>query len=212
MRRKDGESSVIASGLFPCAGHGLKALITRADPGIRVVSDYTLRQLPPVVEEFEAALLMVDVEGQLSDLVSLLEELALVKPAIKLGFVSRDLPPEAISRLLRFNPKGFLSKVLDGYEMAASIRLMMAGHLVFGNEVIAHLWDQRPALKTQPQLEPREKELLQHVMRGLDNASIAAEMFMSRAAVKRAVQVVLAKLGVKNRTQAAVWAAQCGIV
>lgn len=207
----DAEISIFATGLFACAGHGLKALVEAADPAIEVVAQHTLSRLAPELEGLQHAVVLVDVDGDIEEVTHGLERIRSAAADLRLGLVSGSLLRGTISSLLQYAPRGFLSKGLDGCEMAASIRLIAAGHLVFGAEVIAHLGHPPPPLAPRLQLEAREKELLTHVMGGLDNTAIATQMFLSRSAVKRDVQTVLAKLGVKNRTQAAVWASRYGI-
>lgn len=61
-------------------------------------------------------------------------------------------------------------------------------------------------------LTDREFEVLRHVARGRSNAEIAGELFVSGATVKTHVARVLAKLGVRDRVQAVVFAYESGIV
>lgn len=66
--------------------------------------------------------------------------------------------------------------------------------------------DPGPAYETRGgELSPRELEVLELVARGLDNNQIAAELFMSPSTAKNHVSSILAKLGVTNRIQAAVY-------
>jgi DNA-binding NarL/FixJ family response regulator len=61
-------------------------------------------------------------------------------------------------------------------------------------------------------LSPREIQVLQLLVRGLDNHQIASELFLSPRTVKNHVSDLLAKLGLSNRVQAAVYAVRHGIV
>lgn len=61
-------------------------------------------------------------------------------------------------------------------------------------------------------LTDRELEVLRQVARGRSNAEIAGELFVSGATVKTHVARVLAKLGVRDRVQAVVFAYESGIV
>jgi NarL family two-component system response regulator LiaR len=60
-------------------------------------------------------------------------------------------------------------------------------------------------------LSPRELDVLRLIARGMDNAQIAEELSISPFTAKNHVSSILAKLGVSNRLQAAIYAVQQGI-
>jgi DNA-binding NarL/FixJ family response regulator len=68
------------------------------------------------------------------------------------------------------------------------------------------------ARQAAEQLTDREREVLRLLADGLDNGEIGKALFLSPTTVKRHVASIVAKLGVSNRMQAAIWAVRAGLV
>ena len=67
-------------------------------------------------------------------------------------------------------------------------------------------------MKTQPELTPRELEILELVISGKTNKAIAAEMFLSEKTVEFHLNNIYNKIGVRTRLMAGIWALQQGIL
>jgi DNA-binding NarL/FixJ family response regulator len=111
---------------------------------------------------------------------------------------------------------GYLLKTVAPPELARAVRAAHAGEALLDPSVAARLVDalvQRTEDAPDPgaQLTPRERDVLTMLARGLSNKRIAYELGLSEKTVKAHVGHVLAKLGVADRTQAALYAVRTGL-
>jgi DNA-binding NarL/FixJ family response regulator len=100
---------------------------------------------------------------------------------------------------LRVGARGYLLKEAAQHEVLAAIRTVAAGGALFGPKVAARLLDTDRGVD----LTARESEVLALLANGLANSEIARELGLSLKTVQNHVSHVLAKLQVKDRTQAA---------
>jgi DNA-binding NarL/FixJ family response regulator len=116
---------------------------------------------------------------------------------------------------LRSGAAGYLLKNAQPQELARAVRAAHAGEAVLDPVVAARLVETLAANgDEQPlgRLTSREREVLVLIARGFPNKRIARELELSEKTVKTHVGHVLAKLGVADRTQAAVIAVRAGLV
>ena len=122
---------------------------------------------------------------------------------------------------LKAGASGFLLKDVPPEELLFAIRAVQSGDSVVAPSTTRRLIDQFAALlpdgaEAEPaqlsDLTDREREVLTLVAQGLSNAEIAQRLFVSEATVKTHVGRVLAKLGLRDRVQAVVYAYEHGLV
>lgn len=112
---------------------------------------------------------------------------------------------------LRAGASGYLLKDLPSGRLAAAIRLAHAGVAQLDPAAAARLAtaSARPAAQT---LSEREVEVLRLVATGLTNREIARRLHLSEGTVKNHVSKVLERLGLRDRTQAALYARDHGLI
>lgn len=119
--------------------------------------------------------------------------------------------PAAVLPAVRAGAAGCVYKDIDPSALATAIRAVHAGHVLLNPDVARLL----TAGDTQPagaHLTARERDVLGQLARGRSNREIARALTVSEKTVKTHVSAVLSKLGVADRTQAALHAVRTGLV
>jgi len=113
---------------------------------------------------------------------------------------------------VRAGAAGYVFKDIDPHALASAIRAVHAGHVLLQPEVAAALLAPgATGAAGAPALTGREREVLAEVARGRSNREIARALVLSEKTVKTHVSSILVKLGVADRTQAALWAVRQGV-
>ncbi len=122
---------------------------------------------------------------------------------------------------LRAGASGFLLKNAGPEQLLDAVRAAGRGHALLAPEVTRRVigrmaGERAPAARPEPveltRLTAREREVLVLLGRGLSNGEIAAELVLGEATVKTHVSNVLAKLHLRDRVQAVVWAYEAGLI
>jgi DNA-binding NarL/FixJ family response regulator len=128
---------------------------------------------------------------------------------------------EYVYEALRAGASGFLLKDVPPEQLVAGIRSVASGDSLLAPALTRRMIEEfvrrppesvRAARSELSDLTERELEVLRQLARGLSNAEIAKELFVSDATVKTHVAHILTKLGLRDRVQAAVFAYESGVV
>lgn len=138
-------------------------------------------------------------------------------PGVKIIVLTSFSDRDRIVPAMQAGADGYLLKDVSPDELARAIHDVVRGQVQLHPEVTRQLVasvtappgpDDRPGVEA---LTPRELEVLRLIARGKSNKEIAAELFITEKTVKTHVSNLLGKLGLHDRTQAAVYAVKRGL-
>ena len=137
-------------------------------------------------------------------------------PQIRVIVLTSFLDDDRVMPAIQAGAAGYLLKDVDPVELAQAVRTASAGQAMLNPAVAARLVTaiaENRAPGVQPErLTRREREVLEQIAHGRSNKRIALELGISEKTVKAHVGHLLAKLGVADRTQAALLAVSEGLV
>ncbi|MEV7794950.1 response regulator transcription factor [Streptomyces sp. NPDC087512] len=128
---------------------------------------------------------------------------------------------EYVYEALRAGASGFLLKDASADQLAEAVRVVAAGDALLAPGITRRLITEFSRLSDRPRaplkervgdLTERETEVLALIAQGLSNAEIAQRLVVAEQTVKTHVGRILVKLGLRDRTQAAVFAYESGLV
>jgi DNA-binding NarL/FixJ family response regulator len=141
-----------------------------------------------------------------------------VSPATKIIMVTIDDDPSNVVSAIRAGAAGYILKEATIVEILETVRQVLTGEVVVDPRLALRL-AQELAAQRDPAVVPlverltnREMDVLRLIVEGRTNPQIADALGIGTGTVKSHVQRIIAKLGVTDRTQAAVRAVQLGLV
>lgn len=175
----------------------------------------------PSVETFaqpEATHLIVLEVSPEQDLEVRCRDLEHAHPGAKLVLLAEGFDVEEVELAFGCGIDGYIVKDIACEPLARSLRLVSMGEKVLPSRLAGCLAERPSTSRTEPWqaaaerlgLSQQEKKILGHLVTGSPNKSMARQMGITEATAKVHVKAVLRKLGVQNRTQAAVWAVKRG--
>ena len=198
---------------------GLRGVLA-SDDAIELVGEagdgreaaYRVRLLRPDVVLMDVR--MPDLDG-----ISATREVLAAFPDVKVVILTTFEQDDYIFGALSAGASGFLLKRTRPEELIAAIHTIAAGDSLLSPSVTSRVVERmagEPPPDSEPdprlaELTPRETEVLELVAQGRSNAEIAAELIIEESTVKTHLKRVLAKLGVRDRVQAVIFAYESGL-
>ncbi|KAB7744124.1 response regulator [Nostocoides sp. F2B08] len=196
------------------------ASVLGSDPEIEVVGEAgdgaaavsQARRLTPDV-------VLMDVEMPGVDGVTAIGQLARVAPSARCLVLTTFDVDDYVLGALRAGAAGFLLKTTPPRDLIRAVKDCAAGGSALGPTVVRRLVASYVGVEGAPEaaaelerLTERERDVLGVMARGLSNAEIGAELFLTENTVRTHVAHILAKLGVRDRVQAVILAHRAGLV
>ena len=197
---------------------GLRAMLTD-QRGFELVGEASNGQEALLLcRRLQPDLALIDVRMPEMDGLSTCRAVKQECPATSVILVTMHANPEYLFEALKAGAAGYVLKDVSQRELISAVQKVLHGESILNQELVARLL-QRLASETQSRedlpagrLSPREREVLELLTKGQTNREIARKLTVSVSTVKIHVEHILAKLGVSDRTQAAVRAIETGLV
>jgi DNA-binding NarL/FixJ family response regulator len=197
----------------PIVRRGLRMTID-AEQDMRVVAEAADgAEVPALVKQHSPDVVLLDLQMPTQNGAETLLQLRPDFPDLPVLILTSFSDDAHLYAALRAGASGFLLKEMDGDELVAAIRGAAQGKPQLHPDIARRLMARAPMPEDPFQsLTERERNVLELLGRGLSNKEIALTLTLTEMTVKGYVSDLLAKLGVSDRTQAALMAVRYGLV
>lgn len=175
-------------------------IVAEARNGVEAIT-MAVKHSPDVV--------LLDIRMAGADGLDAIEIIRSRRPSTRVVILSTYDNPIYIARAMALGASDYVLKGTSPKELIAAIRAAAAGETrahLSGSRRVAAVMQKRQIADEDAPLTDRETEVLLQMAQGLSNKEIAASLIIGVETVKEHVQSILRKIGVADRTQAAVWA------
>jgi two-component system, NarL family, response regulator LiaR len=190
---------------------GLRSFLELQE-GIEIVGDAADgEEAVALAEQLRPGVVLMDLVMPKLDGVEAMRALRERVPDARVIILTSYIDDDRLLPAIRAGAAGYLLKNAEPQELARAIRTAEAGEALIDPSVAARLVERLATDDRRDDYEsltPREREVLELIGRGFSNKRIAQELGVAEKTVKTHVTHVLGKLGVADRTQAALYAAQ----
>jgi DNA-binding NarL/FixJ family response regulator len=197
-------------------------VLLNAMPGIEVVGEAVDgRQALAQVAALKPDVVLMDIRmPEMNGIDATREIVAADTDAKVLVLTTFDLD-EYVYQALRAGASGFLLKDASARQLAEGVRVVASGEALLAPTVTKRLITEfakraqaprTPGMAQYGELTERETEVLVLIAQGLSNGEIASHLVVAESTIKTHVSRILVKLGLRDRTQAAVFAYEARLV
>lgn len=199
----------------PCLVAGVKELLKGTEIELAAWAAQSNLVLALTVEH-RPDVILLSMQLNRTEGISALEEIRQSVPEIPVLMLASLDHPSQMARAYLAGAAGCLLKDFSRQGLCDAIRTAAAGKTLWSRDELRRIY----GVLTMPRLDvvldvpitPREAEVLRRIAQGHTNVRIAADLSISHDTVKEHVQHLLRKIGLQDRTQAALWAVRQGLV
>jgi DNA-binding NarL/FixJ family response regulator len=191
---------------------GLKVLL-QLEPDLTVVGEAANGQLAiQHARQLQPDVILMDLRMPIMDGIAATRQICQEFPQIKVLVLTTFDDDVLITEAIQVGASGYLLKDTPSEELAEAIRNISRGYTQFGPGILQKVVRQMTTPLSEPpppevaELTPREVEVLSLIAAGCSNREIAARLFISEGTVKNHVTNILSRLGLRDRTQLAIFA------
>nr|WP_202555762.1 response regulator transcription factor [Streptomyces sp. SID4950] len=197
------------------------SVLLNAMPDIEVVGEAVDgREAVRRVRELTPDVVLMDIRMPEQNGIEATREIVAAGGASKVLVLTTFDLDEYVYQALRAGASGFLLKDASARQLADGVRVVASGEALLAPSVTRRLITEfsklapapRPTAQAYGDLTDRETEVLVLIAQGLSNAEIAGRLVVAESTIKTHVSRVLVKLGLRDRTQAAVFAYEARLV
>jgi len=202
---------VVIADDHPVVRQGLRTFLELHDDITVVGEAADGREALEVVHALEPDVLLLDRKMPVLDGHGVLAELPGASARTRAIMLTSVTDPRDVAPAMAAGAAGFLYKDVAPDALVAAIRSVHSGQSLFAPEALAAMTAAPAQEISAGPLTPRERQVLTLIATGRSNREIARELVVAEKTVKTHVSNVLAKLGVADRTQAALYAVRHGL-
>lgn len=196
--------------------YGLKMMI-ETDPAIRVTGEASNgREAIRLCEAQTFDLIVLDIRMPVMDGLEATRIIHSRWPERKVLILTTFNDDEYALEALKSGASGYMLKEAEPEALLRALHSCLAGGLSLQEQVAAkvvpRLLKQQEKKTVDPEITPRELDIVRRVGEGRSNREIADELGLSIGTVKNSISLILDKLGLRDRTQLAIYAIRHGVV
>jgi DNA-binding NarL/FixJ family response regulator len=171
------------------------------------------------VRQLQPDIVLMDISMPVVDGIAVTSQITAEFPAIGVIMLTMHRQDQQVLQAIKSGARGYLLKTASSQELAATIRQVHAGQVQIEPEFTGTIVSEMRRLSSLSsesssltELSEKEVDILRCVAMGLSNKEIAEQLAYSEKTVKNYLSIIFQKLGIRDRTQAAIFAFRHGLI